>query len=158
MKNSVYLTKLKLVQLKIMAKKADVSAKRLISLAPQNWAKWVTEKSDITISEVFSSDFQWISRQGDVLIQAYTPEFGDFLIVNEVQLRYTNKVPRRVRCYTALAEEKYQLPTYPVLINILPNSKDQVIPTTFSSNLGGLRAIQDYRVINFVGSRCECGF
>jgi len=44
--------------------------------------------------------------------------------------------------------EKYELPTYPVLINILPNSKEQVIPTRFSSNLGGLIAIQDYRVIN----------
>jgi predicted transposase YdaD len=133
-----------------MAKPADLSAKSLINLAPENWAKWVTEFSDISVSDVFSSEFQWISRQGDVLIRAFSPRYGEFLIANEVQLRYNKYVPRRVRCYTGLAEEKYKLPVYPVLINILP-SKDnpaEIIPTTYDSTFAGLRAIQDYRVIN----------
>jgi predicted transposase YdaD len=52
-----------------------------------------------------------------------------------------------MRAYTALAEEKYELPTYPVLINILQTG-DVEIPTNLTSNLAGLRAIQDYRVIN----------
>jgi predicted transposase YdaD len=56
-------------------------------------------------------------------------------------------MPRRMRAYTALAEEKYNLPTYPVLINILQTS-DTEIPTSVTSNLAGLRAIKDYRVIN----------
>lgn len=46
-----------------------------------------------------------------------------------------------------MAEEKYRLPTYPVLINILPSSQVE-IPTSFVSTIAGLRAIQDYRVIN----------
>ncbi len=37
--------------------------------------------------------------------------------------------------------------TYPVLINIL-STRDIEIPTSFISNIAGLRAIQDYRVIN----------
>ncbi|WP_375494962.1 transposase, partial [uncultured Nostoc sp.] len=49
--------------------------------------------------------------------------------------------------YTALAEEKYDLPTYPVLINILKASEAQ-IPTTYMSNIAGISAHQDYRVIN----------
>ena len=56
-------------------------------------------------------------------------------------------MPRRIRAYAALAEEKYELPTYPVLINILQTS-DVEIPTSFTSNIAGLKAIQDYRVIN----------
>jgi predicted transposase YdaD len=56
-------------------------------------------------------------------------------------------MPRRMRAYAALAEEKYNLPTYPVLINILKTGNNE-IPTSFTSNIAGLRAIQDYRVIN----------
>jgi len=132
-----------------MSKPADISAKSLIGLSSDKWAKWVTELSDITVTDVFSSEFQWISRQGDVLIRAFSPECGEFLIVNEVQLRYNENMPRRVRCYTSLAEEKYKLPTYPALINILRRSKNETaIPTSYNSTLLGLRAIQDYRVIN----------
>jgi len=77
-----------------MPKPADISAKSLIGLSSDKWAKWVTELSDITVTDVFSSEFQWISRQGDVLIRAYSPECGEFLIVNEVQLRYNENMPR----------------------------------------------------------------
>ena len=130
-----------------MSKPADTSAKKLISLAPDNWVQWVTNIPDIQAGEILSGEFQWISRENDVLIRARSPEYGNFLVLNELQLRYNSKMPRRMRSYTALAEEKYELPTYPVLVNILPTS-DVEIPTSFTSNLGGLRAIQDYRVIN----------
>ncbi len=49
-------------------------------------------------------------------------------------------MPRRMRAYVALAEEKYNLPTYPVLINILKAS-DAEIPTSYALNIAGLRAI-----------------
>lgn len=130
-----------------MAKPADTSTKRLISLAPDNWVQWVTNIPNIKAGEILSGEFQWISRETDVLIRANSPEYGDFLVLNELQLRYSSKMPRRIRCYAALAEEKYELPTYPVLINILQTS-DVAIPTNFTSNISGLRAIQDYCVIN----------
>ncbi len=69
------------------------------------------------------------------------------MLLNELQLRYQSQMPRRMRAYAALAEEKYNLPTYPVLINILKTGNNE-IPTSFTSNIAGLRAIQDYRVIN----------
>ncbi|MEH2110114.1 Rpn family recombination-promoting nuclease/putative transposase [Nostoc sp.] len=130
-----------------MNKAADVSTKKLISLAPNNWAKWVTGIPDIVTDEILNTEFQWISRQSDVVIQAESPQYGKFLILNELQLRYTSEIPRRMRAYAALAEEKYKLQTYPVLINILKISNSE-IPTSFASNFIGLRAIQDYRVIN----------
>ncbi|PHM08593.1 transposase [Nostoc sp. 'Peltigera malacea cyanobiont' DB3992] len=130
-----------------MNKAVDISTKKLISLAPNNWAKWVTGISDIVTGEILNTEFQWISRQSDVVIQAESPQYGKFLILNELQLRHTSEMPRRMRAYAALAEEKYKLQTYPVLINILKISNSE-IPTSFASNFIGLRAIQDYRVIN----------
>ncbi|MEH2285689.1 MAG: Rpn family recombination-promoting nuclease/putative transposase [Nostoc sp.] len=130
-----------------MNKATDISTKKLISLAPNNWAKWVTGIPDIVTGEILNTEFQWISRQSDVVIQAESPQYGKFLILNELQLRYTSEMPRRMRAYAALAEEKYKLQTYPVLINILKISNSE-IPTSFASNFIGLRAIQDYRVIN----------
>ncbi|MDZ8094958.1 MAG: Rpn family recombination-promoting nuclease/putative transposase [Nostoc sp. DedQUE05] len=130
-----------------MNKTVDISTKKLISLAPNNWAKWVTGIPDIVTGEILNTEFQWISRQSDVVIQAESPQYGKFLILNELQLRHTSEMPRRMRAYAALAEEKYKLQTYPVLINILKISNSE-IPTSFASNFIGLRAIQDYRVIN----------
>lgn len=61
-----------------MTKSADVSTKRLISLAPDNWVKWVTGIPDITAGEILNSEFQWISRESDVLIRAKNPQYGNF--------------------------------------------------------------------------------
>ena len=130
-----------------MTKPADVSTKRLISLAPDNWVRWVTQIPDLNANEILNSEFQWISRESDVLIRVENSQYGQFLILNELQLRYSQKMPRRMRAYAGLAEEKYDLPTYPILINILKTSNAE-IPTTYESNIARLRAIQDYRVIN----------
>jgi len=130
-----------------MAKPADVSTKRLISLAPNNWVKWVTQIPDVVAGEILNSEFQWISRESDVLIRVESKEYGKFLVLNELQLRYKPELPRRMRAYAGLAEEKYKLPTYPVLINILKTG-DAEIPTRYESNLAGLEVRQDYRVIN----------
>ncbi|MBD2690529.1 Rpn family recombination-promoting nuclease/putative transposase [Anabaena catenula] len=130
-----------------MSKPADVSTKRLISLAPDNWVKWVTQISDVVAGEILNSEFQWISRESDVLIRVESQEYGKFLVLNELQLRYKPEMPRRMRAYSGLAEEKYKLPTYPVLINILKTG-DAEIPTRYESNLAGLEVRQDYRVIN----------
>ncbi|MFN6526734.1 Rpn family recombination-promoting nuclease/putative transposase [Nostoc sp. ChiSLP03a] len=130
-----------------MSKPADVSTKRLISLAPNNWVKWVTQIPDVVAGEILNSEFQWISRESDVLIRVESQEYGKFLVLNELQLRYKPEMPRRMRAYAGLAEEKYKLPTYPVLINILKTS-DVEIPTQYESNIAGLQVRQDYRVIN----------
>ncbi|MEI3649980.1 MAG: transposase, partial [Dolichospermum lemmermannii FEM_B0920] len=43
-----------------MTKKVDIGSKRLISLAPDNWVQWVTQRKDIRVKEFISSEFQWI--------------------------------------------------------------------------------------------------
>ena len=136
-----------------MVKKADIGGKRLISLDPNNWVKWVTERDELQAQEIMGSDFQWIGRENDILIRTYSPQDQQtFLVLNELQLRYSEKMPRRMRAYAALAEEKYHLPTYPVLVNILPpNSSPNAsveIANFYQSTCYGLTARQDYRVIN----------
>ena len=140
-----------------MSKSADISTKKLISLAPDNWVKWVTQIPDIVAGEILNSEFQWVSRESDVLIRAESPQYGKFLVLNELQLRYKSQMPKRMRAYAALAEEKYQLPTYPVLVNILKES-DAEIPTRYESNFAGLQARQDYRVINLWEVDVEIAF
>jgi predicted transposase YdaD len=131
-----------------VAKKADIGGKRLISLAPNAWVQWVTQQPDVIAQEILGSEFQWLSRENDVLVKAYSSTHGEFLIVNELQLRYNDKLPIRMRAYAGLAAEKYGLPTYPVLVNILPPPTTLTIPDRFESNFLGLQVRQDYRVIN----------
>ena len=131
-----------------MAKVADIGGKRLISLAPDAWVRWVTGNPNVVAREMIGSDFQWVSRENDVLLKAFSPTLGEFLIANELQLRYNDRMPARMRAYAALAEEKYGLPVYPVLVNILTPASTVEIRDSFRSNVLGLEVRQDFRVIN----------
>ena len=139
-----------------MAQTADIGSKRLISLAPDAWLQWVTGLPEITSLEFLSADFQWISREGDVLQKAFLPDYGEFLVLTELQLRFDcgnhsasdRYMPQRMRAYIALAEERYKLLVYPVLINILPPPRNATASNSYQSELLGLQARQDYRVIN----------
>ena len=140
-----------------MPKPADIGTKRLISLAPNSWIRWVTQIPDVVASDIINSEFQWISRESDVLVRATSSQYGEFLVLNELQLRYKPDIPKRMRAYAALAEEKYNLPTYPVLVNILKEGNVE-IPTRYESELAGLQARQDYRVINLWEVDVEIAF
>ena len=131
-----------------MGKAADISSKGLINLAPDAWVQWVTQRPEVVAKEILGSEFHWISRETDVLVKAYSATHGDFLVLNELQLRYTTQMPLRMRAYAALVQERYRLPTYPVLINILPPPSTLTIASSYEQEFLGLRAIQDYRVIN----------
>jgi len=89
-----------------------------------------------------------VSRENDILLKVTHPELGEFLLLNELQLRYNRKVPRRMRAYIALVEEKYELPVYPVLLNILPHVVNPQVPTWYESTFQGIRAYQNYQVVN----------
>ena len=131
-----------------MAKASDIGGKRLLGLAPDAWARWVTQQPDVTTLEILGSEFQWVSRENDVLMKVQSPIHGEFLILNELQLRYTDKMPLRMSAYAALARERYGLPVYPVLVNILPPSSRVVISERFESDFLGLQSCQDFHVIN----------
>lgn len=131
-----------------MAKTTDIGGKRLISLMPDAWVQWVTGRPEAVAREVLSGEFQWLSRATDVLVRASLPEIGEFLVLIELQLRPQKRMPKRVRAYAGLAEEKYDLPVYCVVINVLPPGPETVITTAYDVEFLGQRARQDFRVIN----------
>jgi predicted transposase YdaD len=141
-----------------VAKASDIGGKRLLGLAPDAWARWVTQQSDVVALEILGSEFQWVSRENDVLMKVQSPIHGEFLILNELQLRYTDKMPLRMRAYVALAEEKYGLPVYPVLVNILPPPSTVVVSERFESTFLGLQSRQDFYVINLWEVEAETVF
>ncbi len=104
-----------------MAKPADTGCKWLIGKDPDRWLKWTTKNPNVTARRVLApTEFQWITRETDALILAHAPDIGNFLCLNEVQLYYRGNEPRRINAYASLAEEKYDLPVYAILTNILP--------------------------------------
>ncbi|UZQ53095.1 Rpn family recombination-promoting nuclease/putative transposase [Trichothermofontia sichuanensis B231] len=147
-----------MAELSTAVKKADIGGKRLIGLAPTAWVQWVTQRSDVVAQEILGSEFQWLSRENDVLVKAVSPTHGEFLILNELQLRYGTRLPQRMRAYAALATEKYNLPVCPVLVNILPPASTVPIQTCYESSFLGLQARQDYRVINLWEVEAEIVF
>ena len=138
-----------------MPKTSDISSKRLISLDPQAWARWALGRDDLTDCEILSGEFQLLSRDTDTLMRVAAPLLGNFLILFEIQLRYTKAMPRRLRAYAALAEEKYQLPVYVILVNIRRVADETEIAHRYESTFLGQHARQDYHVINLWEIPCQ---
>ncbi len=82
-----------------------------------------------------------------MLIKVNSPEHGLFA-ANELQFHYSSRMPRRMTAYAALARERYNLPVFPSLINILPHKSAKPIPDHYESSFLGLVARQDYKTIN----------
>ncbi len=60
----------------------------------------------------------------------------------------TLAMPVRMRAYSGLAEEKYGLKVYPVVVNIMPTNIKASKKKKYYSKFMGLVAHQDYKVIN----------
>ena len=69
-----------------MSKPADIGSKRLIGLNPDRWVEWITAMPDLQYIGMEATTFEWVSRQTDVLLRVRSPERGEFLVVNELQL------------------------------------------------------------------------
>jgi predicted transposase YdaD len=132
-----------------MPRTADIGSKRLVSLQPTAWARWLTGQPTLEAQEILSGDFQWIGRTNDVLIKVVSPEVGTFLLVNEIQIRPDPRIGQRIRAYAALAEERYDLKTSSVVVNILPPSNpNEVITTNYHSEVLGQISQHEFKVIN----------
>ena len=141
-----------------MSRSADIGGKRLIGLAPTAWVRWVTGDPTVEAVEVVGAEFQWVSRANDVLIKVQSPIHGPFLVANELQVRADRRMPRRIRAYAALAEERYELPVYPVVVNILPTAAGRDVAARYESAVLGLQAVQEFRVINLWEVDAELAF
>ncbi|MBK8047821.1 MAG: hypothetical protein IPK16_12230, partial [Anaerolineales bacterium] len=59
-------------------------------------------------------------------------------------------MPRRMRAYAGLVEERHRLPVYPVVINIMEAAAPS--PGEYRTTFMGFEAVQQYRVINLWNS------
>jgi predicted transposase YdaD len=129
-----------------MAKAVDIGSRRLISLAPTPWVRWLTGDEELEATALLSGEFQWVARTNDVLIKVQSQLHGSFLVANELQLRPDMHMALRLRAYAALAAERYRLPVYPVVVNVLEGPLPST--TSYHSEIMGVVAHQDFRMIN----------
>jgi hypothetical protein len=45
-----------------MSRNVDIGARRLVSLAPTAWARWLTGDETVESLDLPSGEFQWVSR------------------------------------------------------------------------------------------------
>lgn len=131
-----------------MAKPVDIGSKRLVRLTTIPWVRWLTGDETAQVVDMLPGEFQWMSRANDILLKLSSKRHGQFLLLNEMQLRPDPNMPLRIRAYAGLAEEHFHLPIYPVVINILPPTTKDPILNQYHSEFMGILAHQDYQVIN----------
>ncbi|NJP04355.1 MAG: transposase [Chloroflexaceae bacterium] len=83
----------------------------------------------------------------DVIIQASLPTIGPFLVLFDIQLRHTPRMPRRVQAYAGLAEEKYDRPVFAVVLLLLNPGPQTVISDRYEETFLGMHARRDFLVI-----------
>ena len=125
---------------------ADQGSKWLIGASPEAWAQWALDDPAVQVETQLSTEFQHLTRLSDSLLRVSRGK-ETFLVLTEVQLRPDRRMPRRMRAYAALAEEKYDLLVYPIVFQLLPVGGIVALPASYHSELLGLMAHQDYRVI-----------
>jgi predicted transposase/invertase (TIGR01784 family) len=125
---------------------ADQGSKWLIGASPEAWAQWALDDPAVQVETQLSTEFQHLTRLSDSLLRVSRGK-ETFLVLTEVQLRPDRRMPRRMRAYAALAEEKYDLQVYPIVFQLLPVGGIEALPASYHSELLGLLAHQDYRVI-----------
>ena len=136
-----------------MAGPADIGSKRLIGLAPDAGARWVTQQPDVRVEAMLSAEFppdgdrQFVSRASDVLLRAVRPTLGPFLVLTELQLHVDPRMPRRIASYSMLGEEHFDLPVFPVVVNILPPKRGAAIHDHHEHTFLGLTTRREFRVI-----------
>jgi len=126
--------------------KADISSKYILAGEPVEWVRWLLQDTTVQVEECLSGEFQFILRHSDELFRVQGQQ-GPFVLLLEVQLHADLRMPRRMRAYAALAEEKYDLPVYPVVFYLLPPEAGVTLPGSYHSEFMGLTAHQDFRVV-----------
>ena len=126
--------------------KVDLSSKSIIHFYNQVWLEWLL-KQPLTVEAELSSDFQFIGRASDSLLQVSNPQDGSFLALTELEFSPKPRTPTRLFAYAALAQEKYDLPVFVTVIYFRPPPADTTIESAFHRDFRGQQAHQDFQVI-----------
>jgi predicted transposase YdaD len=88
--------------------KADIGGKHVLGSAPETWVGWLFGDPKLDVLEALTEEFRFVLRHSDELL-LIQEESAHFLLLTELQLHDDPRMPRRMRAYAALAEEKYDL-------------------------------------------------
>ncbi len=126
--------------------KVDLSSKQIINIYGQAWAEWVLQQEQIEVEAELSSEFQFIARITDSLLQVNS-QTRQFLVLTELQFRYDEEMPDRMMAYAALARQKYKQNVYVTVVYFMPPPKDKHIVEAYHRDFMGQQAHQDFQVI-----------
>ena len=126
--------------------KVDVSSKWLLGGEPEEWVRWLIADPTAQVEALLSGELQFILRHNDILLLV-VGRIGRFLLLAEAQLHVDPRMGKRMRSYVGLAEEKYDLPVYPVVFFLLPPKDGEELPSYYHSEFLGIVAHQDFRAV-----------
>ena len=126
--------------------KADISSKWLLGETPDEWVRWILTDPTLEVEAFLSAEFRHVLRLSDVLLRVRDAE-GPFLLLIELQLHYDPQMPWRMQAYAALAEERYRLPAYPLVLYLLPPPASVSLPDRYYREFRGLVARRDFEVV-----------
>jgi predicted transposase YdaD len=125
--------------------KIDTGSKRIIHFYNQAWLEWTLQQS-VTVEKELSSEFQFIARASDSLLQVKRGD-EEFMTLTELQFQYKKEMPYRLMAYAALAREKYHKDVFVTVVYFLPPSPEVIIEKSFHKKFMGQVAHQDFKVI-----------
>lgn len=130
-----------------MNKKADIGGKQTINIYNRAWAEWILQDQEIQVEAELSSEFQFIARASDSLLQVRNKDGQPFLSLTELQLRYAQDMPDRLNAYAALAQHKYKLDVYVTVVYLLAPAAGVRLPTAFHREFMGQLDHRDFQII-----------
>ncbi len=130
--------------------RADIGGKRVLGEAPETGVRWLLKDPSLEVKAALTEEFQFVLRHSDELLLV-EGESGSFLVLTELQLHRDPKMGLRMRAYAGLAEQRYELPVYPVVMVLLPPGDGNSGVACYHGEFMGLVAHQDYRVVEAWG-------
>lgn len=107
-----------------MAKQYDATLKELIDNDPDDWVKLVARAiglPETVRAEPLDADLSTVSPQADKLFRLSGPI--DALLHLELQSSWDGELPDRALLYSVLAERRFQLPIYTVVVLLHPQAQ-----------------------------------
>ncbi len=126
--------------------KKDSGGKYLIDRDPTGWVRWLLDNPTLIVSKVLSTEFQFVTRRSDSLLQVETKS-GTFLVLVELQLHHDPDMPARLQNYGAMARQKYGLPVFIIVIYLIEPSPGITIADCYHSEFMGQVAHQDFMAV-----------
>ncbi len=124
----------------------DIGGKYLIDRDPEGWVRWLLHEPDATVTQTLSSEFQFVGRRSDSLLQVMLNGVL-FLVLIELQLHYDLAMPLRMLIYCALARQKYSLPVLPIVIYLVEPSPGIAVAENYHTDFKGYITHQDFMVV-----------